>query len=83
MRSEWNVFDGTNYAMGPVLYYYEHKDLAIVKPQLPESDYKYPAMEIVKVNPGRAEKVLVVGSTLGLIGSVAEGVVSTERKEKE
>jgi serine protease Do len=39
-------------------------------------------MSIARVNPGRAEKVLAVGSPLGLIGSVAEGIVSAIRKEK-
>lgn len=83
MRSEFNVFEGANYAMGPVLYYDEYKDLAVVKPQLGESNYKYPAMEIVKENPGRAEKVIAIGSPLGLIGSVAEGVISAVRKSRE
>jgi len=72
---------GTTYAMGPVLAFDPEIDLAIVWPQLSGKEGKY--NYYLKINsslPSPSQKVIAVGSPLGLINSVSEGVVSAIRK---
>jgi S1-C subfamily serine protease len=83
IRSPEKVIAGTTYAMGPVLAYDIEKDLAIVKPQMGEERNDYPAIKISSYTPVQSEKVLAIGSPLGLIRSVAEGVVSAYRRMSE
>jgi S1-C subfamily serine protease len=65
------------YAEGPVLAYDRKRDLALCKIELSEVFPTLPFAAWSKV--GQAQKVLAIGSPLGLIRSVSEGVVSAIR----
>ena len=75
-RSPDNVFGGANYAMGPVLAFDASKDLAICKIQLPT---KFPVAKVSFEKPPKTTRVLAIGSPLGLIRSVSDGIISAYR----
>jgi len=75
-RSPDKVFGGANYAMGPVLVYDEVADLAICKIQL-SAKFKIAKLRLGKMI--QSTRVLAIGSPLGLIRSVTDGIVSAYR----
>jgi S1-C subfamily serine protease len=80
-RSPDQIFDGSTYAEGPVLAYDVDLDLAICKIGLSYAGYKsLPLHAITSSSFKQSQKVLAIGSPLGLIRSVSEGVVSAVRR---
>lgn len=76
-RSPDRIFHGADYAEGIILAYDTDKDLAIchIKTQGP-----FPVLPIYRQElPVESTRVIVVGSPLGLIRSVSEGIVSGYR----
>jgi N-acetylmuramoyl-L-alanine amidase len=68
-----------SYAEGPVLSVDEKYDLALCQIELKE---KFPALPFGKFESvKKAQKVMAIGSPLGMIGSVTEGVVSAIRED--
>lgn len=75
-RSPDRIF-GSDYAMGPIVAVDIHRDLALCKALV--GDTKLHPLPIEKERPKISSKVLAIGSPLGLIRSVTEGVVSEYR----
>jgi N-acetylmuramoyl-L-alanine amidase len=68
-----------SYAEGPVIAVDEKYDLALCQIELKQ---KFPALPFGKFESvKKAQKVMAIGSPLGMIGSVTEGVVSAIRED--
>ena len=78
LRSPDKIFENTEYAMGPVVACDVDMDLAIVKIML--GDATFPYLEIEDKVPSMATRVAAIGSPLGLIRTITEGIVSQYRE---
>jgi hypothetical protein len=77
-RAEIKTHSGEKYPIRLVLNENESADLIKVSADLPLQELKW--LEIDESKPKLAEKILVMGSPLGLEQTVSEGIVSSIRK---
>ncbi|UCD88701.1 MAG: serine protease [Desulfobacterales bacterium] len=72
------TYDGREYQIQRVLAYNKTADLIKVKVKIPEKSFH--KVEVTRDIPRIAERILVVGSPLGLDQTVSEGIVSAVRE---
>ncbi|MGD9278841.1 MAG: S1C family serine protease, partial [Desulfobacterales bacterium] len=76
--SDVKTYDGREYQIQRVLAYNKTADLIKVKVKIPEKSVH--PVEVTPDVPEIAERILVVGSPLGLDQTVSEGIVSAVRE---
>jgi tetratricopeptide (TPR) repeat protein len=76
--AEVKTLDGLEYPVKRILAHNQAADLIKVSVEIPEASVQY--VKVTAVVPAIAERILVVGSPLGLDQTVSEGIVSAVRE---
>jgi len=65
-----------SYAMGPLVWCEPTRDLAIIRADIGENRLQLPRLQLAQTKPRVGEPLTIIGSPVGIIGTVTHGIVS-------